>query len=330
MQRSVLPSAPSLPVPQHALSELTNPYTSASNSVLPIASFRSLLSSTVPQEAKREATALPALDPATPLPRGLRALRRKGGQWIWRLAVYSSSLRVGFVARFSGVCCLPTAPSNKIPPNPARARLLSSSLVGDLEVVWPGLVGKTAAATKPWSFVLRIRRRHGRVPSNSARGSRSLLRGLLAGVGSSYVGAREIWRSGARFVARGGGFGDSSSTRSTGDAGSVAEKARGLPRSTRPNGCAPPVTARSFFDSQSHVWRWCDLGLLGRWWLVLLRRPVAAAAGFGHGSGGRETSQGPICNFQFFGGLSVIVLGHLYLLEFARDFCACTVPICVI
>jgi hypothetical protein len=24
------------------------------------------------------------------------------------------------------------------------------------------------------------------------------------------------------------------------------------------------------------------------------------------------------------------VLGHLYLLEFARDFCACTVPICVI
>jgi hypothetical protein len=177
---------------------------------------------------------LPALDPATPLPRGLRALRRKGGQWIRRLAVYSSSLGVGFVARFSGVCCLLTAPSNKIPPNPALARLLSSSPVGDLEVEWLGLVGKTAAATKPWSFVLRIRRRHGRVSSNSARGSRSLLRGLLAGVGSSCVGVREIWRSGTRFVARGGGFGDSSSTGSTGGAGSEAEKARGLTRSTRP------------------------------------------------------------------------------------------------
>jgi hypothetical protein len=179
-------------------------------------------------------------------------------------------------------------------------------------------------------MVLRIRRRHGRVPSSSARGSRSLFRSCLVGVGFSYVGVREIWSSGTRFVVRGGGFGDSSSTRSTGGAGSVAEKARGLPRSTRHNGCASPVTARSSFDSQSLVRRWCDLGLLGRWRLVLLRRPVATAAGFGHGFGGRETSQGLICNFQFFEGLSAVVLGHLYLLEFARDVCVCTAPICVI
>jgi hypothetical protein len=216
---------------------------------------------------------------------------------------------------------MPTAPSNKIPPNPAPARRFSSLLVGDLEVVWLGLVGMTAAATKPWSFVLRIRRRQGRVSSNSARGSRSLFGSCLVGVGFACVGVREIWSSGARCVVCGGGFGDSASTRSTGGAGAVAEKARGLPRSTRHNGCASPVTARSFFDSQSHARRWCDLGLLGRWRLVLLRRPVAAAAGFGHGFGGRESSQGPVCNSQFFEDFSAVVLGHLYLLEFARDVC---------
>jgi hypothetical protein len=31
-----------------------------------------------------------------------------------------------------------------------------------------------------------------------------------------------------------------------------------------------------------------------------------------------------MCKFQFFEGLSAVVLGHLYLLEFARDFCVCT------
>jgi hypothetical protein len=77
----------------------------------------------------------------------------------------------------------------------------------DLGVLWLGLVGKTTAATKLWSFVLRFCRRRGGVPSDSVRRYRSLYRSVVAGMGFTSVGTREICCSGARYVARGGGSG---------------------------------------------------------------------------------------------------------------------------
>jgi hypothetical protein len=104
----------------------------------------------------------------------------------------------------------------------------------------------------------------------------------MAGAGFACAGARVTWCLGARFVARGGGSGDAPSTCSTGATGFEAEQARGIPRSTCHNGCASPVTAGIFFDSQSQILAMVRPRLLGL--MVargLFRRPLAAAAGRG-------------------------------------------------
>ena len=87
-----------------------------------------------------------------------------------------------------------------------------------------------------------------------------------------------------------------------GSSGSGTEMARGLSRSTRHSDSAPPVTVGICFDSQSQAWRWCNLGLPGRWWFgsfsgVLRRRRWISAF------------------------VMVVVLGRLVLLELSRDFC---------
>jgi hypothetical protein len=104
----------------------------------------------------------------------------------------------------------------------------------------------------------------------------------MAGAGFACAGARVTWCLGARFVARGGGSGDAPSTCSMGATGFEAEQARGIPRSTCHNGCASPVTAGIFFDSQSQILAMVRPRLLGL--MVargLFRRPLAAAAGRG-------------------------------------------------
>lgn len=249
---------------------------------------------------------MPALAPATPLPREPRALWWKGGQWIWRLAVYSCSLSLDFLASvFGGRRRAPVrlaSPANKDPPDPSQARPCLASPGADLVVVCSGLAGKVAASANPWAFVLRIRRRRGRVSSDSACGSGSFCRSFVAGVGFACAGARVTWCLGARFVARGGGSGVAPSTCSTGAAGFVAELARGIPRSTRHSGCASLVAAGTFFDSQSQLLAMVRPRLLGL--LVargLLRRPLAAA-GRGLVVGGRKILQGLVCNFSFLEG----------------------------
>jgi hypothetical protein len=185
------------------------------------------------------------------------------------------------------------------------------------------LAGEMMVSSKPWPFVLRIRRGRDRALSNSARGSGSLCRSFVVGVALAGIGARAIWCPDARFAAGGGGSGGASSTTSTEVTGSIAEQARGVPRSTRHNRCASPVSAGTSIDSQSQRMAMVRPRFLGMVVApVLLRRPVAAAVGLGPGFGAhREISKGPICTFSFFGGLSACVLVQLYLLEFSRDFC---------
>ena len=96
-----------------------------------------------------------------------------------------------------------------------------------------------------------------------------------------------------------------------GSSGSGTKMAWGMPRSTRHSDSAPPVTVGISFDSQSQVWRWCDLGLLGRWW-------------FGSFSGV------PRRRWWFSSFVMVVVLGHFVLLELSRDFCVCTTFVCVL
>lgn len=268
---------------------------------------------------------MPALDPVTPRPQGPRALRWMGGQWIWRLAMYSSSLRIGLVARFSAASrrasVRPTAPTNKLSPDPSQAWLLLSPAT-DLEMSWSGLAGKTMAPSRPLPFVLRIRRRRGRdlrlcswirEPPQELRRRRWF----------SVVGARERWCPGARLLVRVGESGLASTTWSIGALGSRPREHGFRPgrRATELVPCrswwGSASTHKAIGDGATSVFREdgssCPSPASRRRRLV--RSMVSVAERLCRDLG---------VFLSFFRGLSAIVPGHWLFLEFFRDFCVCT------
>jgi hypothetical protein len=150
-------------------------------------------------------------------------------------------------------------------------------------------------------------------------------------MGFSCVGAREIWCSGARHVARDSGSGvfldmiDWTlriwSRESTGIAPvdapqqlRLAGHGGVLPRLTkanqvmvlfRPSGkMAACILLRRHTTGSDYLWAWFRFQ--------------------------RDTPHGPTCNVLFFWGLSAFVLGHLYLLGLARGCCVCIECVSVI
>ena len=270
-----------------------------------------------------------ALDLAIPRPRGPRALRWMGDQRIWRLAVFSSNLDVCLVARSSGVRrrapAKTTAPPNKASLDPSHASLSLASPAADPEMVCSDLAGMATAPSISELFVPRIRRRRGRAPLRLCSSICGLLQELRRRRWSFHRRCSRaavpwckvcgswwrIRRDFIDFVVWSTGFG--------------ADRAWVSSRSTRHSDSAPLVTGGIFFDSQSLFWRWCDLGLLGSWWLrsssgVLWRRRKII---------GLFSVAGRFCRdlvvFSiFYRDLSAFVLGHLCVLEFSRDFCIYT------
>jgi hypothetical protein len=180
-------------------------------------------------------------------------------------------------------------------------------LVLDLEVVWLGLVGKTAASAKLWSFVLRFCRRRGGVSSDSACRSRSLYRSVVAGMGFSCVGVREIWCSGARFVACGGGSGVFLdwfdwrlriwSRQSTGSAPVDA------PQRLRLAGHGGVLLRLTKPDQAMVLCRSSGKMVV----CFLLRRLSAAATGGEHGFGCRETLRRDLLVIFYFSGVFLLL-----------------------
>lgn len=295
----------------------------------PFALFSPLL-----YKATREANPLPALAPATSLPRGPGSLWWKGGQWIRRPAVYSCSLGLGFVARSSGVRrhapARLTAPSNKVPSrsasNAASLAVVghgSGSVVagfgrqddgGDQTLVFCASV---LSSSRRRSLRLRpqisklVQERGGRHGLHQCRHSGDLL--LRCKVCGSWRRFRCLPRQDRR------------------QAPDLKPTKHGECPGRRTPTSAPRRSRRGPFRLTKPDQAMVLFRPLGRW------RPTSFSGVFrrrrlavGMASDAERLTTGTYLLFFVFLGLSAFVPGHLYLLDFARGCCVCIESVFVI